>query len=147
MLRVTAHLPAATARGKPFDSLTLAHDERRVRRKLLRLPQGEEILLDFPEPVTLGHGDMLKLEDDRVIAIFAADEPVYEIKGRDGAHIARLAWHIGNRHLPAQIEKNRILIRRDRTIRDMLAGLGATLTETVDHFSPEPGAYSHDHGH
>ena len=146
MLRVTAHLPAATAKGVPFDSLTLAHDERRLRRKLLTLPKGAEILVDFAEPVTLAHGDRLQLDDGRLVGILAADEPVYEIRGRDAAHIARLAWHIGNRHLPAQIEKSRILIRRDRIIRHMLLGLGATVTDTVEHFSPEHGAYSHDHG-
>lgn len=152
MLRVTAHIPAANiaataAKAAPFDSLTLAHDQRRLRRKLLALPGGGEVMLDFPEPVTLDHGDLLALEDGRFVGIRAADEAVYEIKGRDGAHLARLAWHIGNRHLPAQIEKNRILIGRDRIIRDMLLGLGATVTETVDHFSPEHGAYAHDHGH
>jgi urease accessory protein len=151
MLRVSAHIPAANIaatapRPVPFDSLTLAHDERRLRRKLLALPRGGEAMVDFPEPVTLNHGDLLELEDGRFVRIEAADEPVYEIRGRDGAHIARLAWHIGNRHLPAQIEKNRILIARDRIIRDMLVGLGATVTETVDHFSPEHGAYAHDHG-
>lgn len=146
MFRVIAYVPAANARGAPFDTLTLAHDERRLRRKLLTLPKGAEILLDFPEPVTLGHGDRLQLEDGRQVGIVAAAEPVYEIRGRDAAHIAKLAWHIGNRHLPAQIEKGRILIRRDRIIRDMLLGLGATVSEKVDHFSPEHGAYSHDHG-
>ena len=146
MFRVTDHLPAARAKGVPFDSLTLAHDERRLRRKLLTLPKGEEILLDFPAPVTLDHGDMLRLDDGRLVGIRAAEEAVYEIRGRDAAHIARLAWHIGNRHLPAQIEKSRILIRRDKIIRDMLLGLGATVTEITAHFSPEHGAYSHDHG-
>jgi len=146
MHRVSAHIPAAAARGVTFDTLTLAHDERRLRRKLLQLPKGEEILLDFPDPVSLGHGDRLLLEDGRQVGIAAASEPVYEIRGRDAAHIARLAWHIGNRHLPAQIEKNRILIRRDRIIGDMLVGLGATIAETIEHFSPEHGAYSHDHG-
>jgi len=146
MFRVTAHLPAATAKGVPFDSLILAHDQRRLRRKLLTLPKGAEILVDFPEPVTLNHGDRLRLDDNRLVGIIAADELVYEIRGRDAAHIAKLAWHIGNRHLPAQIEKSRILIGRDRIIGDMLVGLGATVTETVEHFSPEHGAYSHDHG-
>jgi urease accessory protein len=145
MYRVTAHLPAST-KGAPFASLSLAHDERRLRRKLLTLPGGEEIMLDFPEPVTLSHGDRLQLDDGRLVGILAAEEPVYEIRGDGAAHIARLAWHIGNRHLPAQIEKTRILIRRDRIIRAMLEGLGATVTETTQHFSPEHGAYSHDHG-
>lgn len=146
MLRVRTHLPSALAKGAPFDALTLAHDERRLRRKLLTLPKGEEVLLDFPEPLTLADGDMLELEDGRLVAIRAAEEEVYEIRGRDAVHVARLAWHLGNRHLPAQIEKNRILIRRDRVIRDMLIGLGAAVGERIERFSPEHGAYSHDHG-
>jgi urease accessory protein len=95
--------------------------------------------------VTLADGDRLKLEDGRLVAVAAADEPVFEVRGRDAAHLARLAWHIGNRHLPAQIERSRIVIGRDRTIRDMLVGLGAEVTEAVGHFSPEPGAYAHEH--
>lgn len=145
MLRVTAHVPAAKAKGVPFDTITLAHDERRLRRKLLTLPKAGEIYLDFADTITLDHGDRLLLEDGRLIAIQAANEPVYEIRGRDAAHIAKLAWHLGNRHLPAQIEKSRILIRRDPIIRDMLIGLGASILETSDHFSPEHGAY-HGHG-
>lgn len=145
MLRVTAHVPAAKAKGVPFDTITLAHDERRLRRKLLTLPKAGEIYLDFADTITLDHGDRLVLEDGRLIAIQAANEPVYEIRGRDAAHIAKLAWHLGNRHLPAQIEKSRILIRRDPIIRDMLIGLGASIFETTDHFSPEHGAY-HAHG-
>jgi urease accessory protein len=146
MLRVKAHIPAGRARGTPFDHLTLAHDERRLRRRVLALPGGEEILIDFPEPATFGEGDLLQLEDGRLVGIRAAQEPIYVVTGRDARHIARLAWHIGNRHLPAQIEKSRILIRRDRVIRDMLVGLGAGVTEAVAQFSPEHGAYSHDHG-
>ena len=145
MLRVTSHLPAAKARGVPFDSITLAHDERRLRRKLLTFPKAGEVYLDFADTITLDDGDRLLLEDGRMVAIVAAREPVYEIRGRDAAHIAKLAWHLGNRHLPAQIEKSRILIRRDHVIRGMLIGLGATVDETTDHFSPEHGAY-HAHG-
>ena len=146
MLRVKTHIPAGRAEGAPFDHLTLAHDERRLRRRLLSLPGGEEILVDFPEPVTFGEGDLLQLEDGRFVGIRAAQEQVYVVTGRDARHLARLAWHIGNRHLPAQIEENRILIRRDHIIRDMLIGLGASVTEAVAPFSPEHGAYSHDHG-
>jgi urease accessory protein len=145
MIRVTAHLPAGTAKGTPYDSITLAHDERRLRRKLLTLERGDEIFLDFPQVVSLEHGDRLQLEDGRTVEIRAADEPVFEIRGRDAAHLSKLAWHIGNRHLPAQIEKSRILIRRDHVIREMLVGLGATVIDSTDHFSPEPGAY-HSHG-
>jgi urease accessory protein len=145
MIRVTAHLPAGKAKGTPYDTIALAHDERRLRRKLLTLPKGEEIFLDFPQALSLENGDSLHLEDGRTVEIRAADEAVFEIRGRDAAHLSKLAWHIGNRHLPAQIEKSRILIKRDHVMRQMLLGLGATVTDTTDHFSPEHGAY-HSHG-
>ncbi len=99
----------------------------------------------------LEHGDRLVLDDGREIEIRAASEELYEIRGRDPRHIAELAWHIGNRHLAAQIETDRIFILRDHVIRVMLEGLGATVTDVVAIFSPLRGAYSgghqHHHGH
>lgn len=146
MLTVTAHIPAAEVKSKPFSTLTLEADERRLRRKALRLPEGDDILIDFPTTITLANGDALQLEDGRFVGIKAASEPLYEITGRDRAHIVRLAWHIGNRHLPAQLEENRLFIRRDHVIREMLIGLGATVRDVEAPFSPEHGAYSHSHG-
>ena len=146
MLRVTAHIPARDVKTAPYDTVTLEADERRLRRKLLRLAGGDEILIDFPSAITLGHGDALLLEDGRLAGIVAADEILYEVRARDHAHLVRLAWHLGNRHLPAQIEETRILIRRDHVIADMLRGLGATIAEIKAPFSPEHGAY-HDHSH
>jgi len=146
MLRVIAHVPAADVTAAPYDTITLAADERRLRRKVLRLMGGDEIFIDFPSAVTLGHKDALQLEDGRLAGILAADEPLYEIRGRDRTHLIRLAWHLGNRHLPAQLEETRILIRRDHVIADMLKGLGATVTPIEAPFSPEHGAY-HDHSH
>ncbi len=145
MLRAVSHLPAKSAKSPPFDLITLAHDERRIRRKLLTLVHGDEVLVDFPQPVTLEDRDLLLLEDGRTVEIIAAEEYLFEITGRDGEHLSRLAWHIGNRHLPAQIEQHRILIQRDHVIRTMLAGLGATVRDISEPFSPERGAY-HDHG-
>ena len=146
MLRVIRHIPAADVSAAPYDTIVLQADERRVRRKVLRLRGGDEVLLDFPAAVTLAHRDALELEDGRLAGILAADEPLYEIRGRDRTHLVRLAWHLGNRHLPAQLDETRILIRRDHVIADMLKGLGATVTEIEAAFSPEHGAY-HDHGH
>jgi urease accessory protein len=146
MLRATARLSADHGRGIPFDLIILAADERRIRRKLLTLTKGEEVLVDFPEAITLEDRDMLVLEDGRLVEIVAADENVYEITGRDSEHLTRLAWHLGNRHLPAQIEKHRILITRDHVIKDMLIGLGASVKELSAPFAPEHGAY-HGHAH
>ncbi|TIT85081.1 MAG: urease accessory protein UreE, partial [Mesorhizobium sp.] len=128
----------------------LAHDERHLRRRAIETAAGGRVLVDLPEPVALGNGDRLVLEDGRQLEIVAAPEEVYDIRARDAVHLAELAWHIGNRHLAAAIEADRILILRDHVIKAMLEGLGATVSEVLMPFSPVRGAYSghgHDHGH
>jgi urease accessory protein len=145
-VRATAALPANHGKGKPFDTLTLTHDQRRLRRKLITLPKGEEVMVDFPDAVSLEHFGGLLLEDGRVVEIVAAPEALYEIIGKSTEHLAQLAWHIGNRHMSAQIEKKRILVPRDHVARTMLTGLGAQLREVAEPFSPERGAY-HEHAH
>jgi urease accessory protein len=144
-LRAVSHLPAGHGKGTAFDLVTLEHDERRVRRKLLTLVHGDQVLVDFPDPVTLDDRSALVLSDGRLVEVIAAEENLYAITGRDSAHLMRLAWHLGNRHLPAQLEQHRILIKRDHVIRDMLVGLGARVTEISEPFFPEQGAY-HSHG-
>ncbi|WP_240230014.1 urease accessory protein UreE [Devosia lacusdianchii] len=145
MLRAITHLPANHGRGAPADSITLAHDERRLRRKLLTFRGGTEVMVDFPQTVTLDHRGALELDDGRIVEIVAAEEALYEIRGRDTAHLVRLAWHIGNRHTSAQLEQGRILIKRDHVLRTMLEGLGATVTNVSEPFFAEHGAY-HSHG-
>lgn len=145
MSRATHHLKRQHHVGSPFDSVVLAHEQRHLRRKLLTLQHGEEVLVDLPEPVMLEHGDMLVLEDGRAVEIIAAGEDLYAVTARDALHLAELAWHIGNRHLPAQIEEGRILIQRDHVIRGMLEGLGAQVSGVVEPFQPMRGAY-HSHG-
>lgn len=131
----------------------LAHDQRALRRKLVTLDSGLDVLVDLPRTVALQTGDALRLDDGRFAEIIAAKEPLYAITGHSSAHLAELAWHIGNRHLPCQIESRsgipqRLLIGRDHVIKDMLEGLGATIGEISAPFSPLRGAYSgHDHGH
>ncbi|MEO9335845.1 urease accessory protein UreE [Mesorhizobium sp. SB112] len=150
MLRAIDHRHRLPEGEAPLDSVTLAHDERHLRRKVLPLNGGERVLVDFPEPVMLGHGDFLVLEDGRHVGILAAEEELYEIRGRDALHLAQLSWHIGNRHLAAAIEADRILILRDHVIKAMLEGLGAQVSDVVERFRPLRGAYSghgHDHTH
>lgn len=145
-LRAIAALPANHGKGRPFDTLTLTSDQRRVRRKLLTLPKGESVMVDFPDAVSLEHFGGLLLEDGRVVEIVAAPEPLLEVTGRSAEHLAQIAWHIGNRHMSAQIEKKRILVPRDHVARTMLTGLGATVRDVTEPFSPERGAY-HEHAH
>ena len=136
----------------PFELAVLPHDERRVRRRMIPLVHGDGVLVDFPGPVTLDDRDCLKLEDGRLVEIIAAEESLYEVTGRDPLHLMQIAWHLGNRHLKAQLELQndlgslRILILRDHVIRDMLMKLGATVTDVSEPFYPEEGAYSHGHG-
>lgn len=147
MLRVLSRLPEGHAdRRAASGRLVLAHDQRRLRRKLLALEDGTEAFCDFPEPVSLADGDHLVLEDGRQVAIAAAEEALYAVFGRDAAHLTRLAWHIGNRHTPAQLESGRILIARDHVLKAMLEGLGARIGPVTEPFAPEHGAY-HAHAH
>lgn len=148
MFRATAIIRAdRVIDAVPAGHAVLERDERHLRRKAILLEGGEKILADFAEPVVLEHGDRLVLDDGREIEIRAASEELYEIHGRDQLHIAELAWHIGNRHLAAQIETDRIFILRDHVIKAMLEGLGATVTEVTAIFSPLRGAYSGRHTH
>ena len=144
-LRVTSFRRAESLGDTPFDIVVLDADERHMRRKLITLSHGDEIMVDFERPVKLEHGDRLVLEDGRVAEVIAAQEELMEICARDTEHLAQLAWHIGNRHLAAQIESHRILIRRDLVIGSMLANLGATVSDVTEPFTPQHGAYhSHD---
>lgn len=148
--RAGSFLRAAEATGgpSPFDVTMLAHDERHLRRKVLQLAHGEKVLVDLPEPTALEDGDVLVLDDGRRAGIVAAQEEVYEILARDPLHLSELCWHIGNRHLAAQIEADRILILRDHVIKAMLEGLGASVKEIAAPFVPVRGAYSgHGHSH
>lgn len=145
MLRVTDVLPADHGR-KTTDQIRLAHDERRLRRKLLTGLAGTEFLLDLPQTITLDHGGGLALDNGEVIGVIAAEEPLYAITARDTAQLVRLAWHIGNRHTPAQLEENRLLIRRDHVLKTMLEGLGARVEPVTEPFFAEHGAY-HGHSH
>lgn len=132
--------------GTAYDLAVLLHDERRVRRRSITLVHGDSVLVDFPEPVTLEDRGSLQLEDGRFVEIIAAEEQLYEVCGTDPIHLMRLVWHLGNRHLKAQIEDDRVLILRDHVIRDMLLGLGAQVTAISEPFQPEDGAYAHSHG-
>ena len=144
MIKITAALPPNHGKGKAFAQLTLPSDQRRLRRKVLMV-KGEEVLVVFPEPVTLEHFGGLQLEDGRIIEIIAAPEPLLEITPKGAEHLAQLAWHIGNRHMAAQIEKKRILVPRDHVAKGMLTGLGAEVREVTEPFLPMQGAYHAPH--
>ena len=124
-------------------TVTLTYDDRFLRRKVLTTAQGERFLVDLPQTTSVNHGDAFELIDGRLVEVIAAPEPLLEIRG----DLTRLAWHIGNRHMPCQIEPARLLIQRDHVIRDMLERLGATLRDVTEPFTPEGGAYGHGRTH
>jgi len=148
MLRAISVRPRDQIRGgeAAADSIALDHTARHRRRMVFTAAGGLQFMLDLEQARALRDGDGLVLEDGRVVLVKALPEPLLEVRGRDARHLAAMAWQIGNRHLEAQIETQRILIRRDHVIADMLRGLGAELREIEEIFEPESGAYSHGHG-
>jgi len=123
---------------------TLSYDERFLRRKVLETAQGGRFLVDLDHTESLDDGDAFELSDGKLIAVNAAPEDLLEVTGND---LVRLAWHIGNRHTPCQIESARLLIQRNHVMSDMLKLLGATLRDVVEPFTPEGGAYGHGRTH
>ena len=131
-------------------TVTLAHHDRHRRRIRLTADDGTAFLLDLSEAAVLRQGDGLALETGGYIEVVAAPEPLVEVRASSAALLARLAWHLGNRHLPAEIHADRILIRDDHVIVEMLKGLGAEVRAIEAPFDPEGGAYgqhNHDPSH
>jgi urease accessory protein len=131
----------------PADTVVLDFDDRHRRRMAMTGTRGLEFLLDLEHAVALRGGDALVLEDGRLIEVVAAPEPLIEIRGSDPHHLVRVAWHLGNRHLPTQMMPKGLRIRRDHVIEAMVKGLGARIVEIEAPFDPEGGAYAGGHAH
>jgi urease accessory protein len=127
------------------DTVVLDFDDRHRRRMAMTGTRGLEFLLDLENATALRGGDALVLEDGRLIEVVAAPEPLIEIRGTDPGHLVRLAWHLGNRHLPTQIMAKGLRIRSDHVIEEMVKGLGARVIEIEAPFDPEGGAYAAAH--
>jgi urease accessory protein len=150
MIRATRVLGQHRWTQAPADTVVLDFDDRHRRRMAMTGTRGLELLLDLENAVALRGGDALVLDDGRLIEVVAAPEPLVEIRGADPHHLIRVAWHLGNRHLPTQIMPKGLRIRRDHVIEEMVKGLGARVIEIEAPFDPEGGAYAsagHDHGH
>lgn len=130
----------------PLDRCTLTYDNRFLRRKVLMTDAGKSLLVDLEQTMSLNHGDAFVLGDATLIEVIAAAEPLLAVRGAD---LVRLAWHIGNRHTPCQVETTRLVIQRNHVMQEMLAHLGAQVTHITEPFTPEGGAYGHGrtHGH
>ena len=157
MIRATQVRPQVRWTEAAADTVVLGFDDRHRRRMAMTGTRGLEFLLDLEEAIALRGGDALVLDDGRLIEVVAAPEPLVEIRGTDPHHLVRVAWHLGNRHLPTQIVGKGLRIRRDHVIEDMVKGLGARVIAIEAPFDPEGGAYAggghaahghdqHDHG-
>ena len=151
MLRATEIVRSGLWNGKPADTVRLDYDRRTRRRIALTGACGLQFLLDLAKTPVLAAGDGLKLEDGRIVAVEAAPERLLEIACADERALARIAWHLGNRHLATEIGARVVYIREDHVIADMARGLGAAVRGVERPFNPEGGAYSqggaHGHGH
>jgi urease accessory protein len=158
MIRATEVKGQYNWKEAAVDTVVLDFDDRHRRRMAMTGTRGLEFLLDLENAVALRGGDALVLEDGRLIEVVAAPEPLIEIRGTDPGHLVRLAWHLGNRHLPTQIMAKGLRIRSDHVIEEMVKGLGAKVIAIEAPFDPEGGAYaaahepvghhgSHNHAH
>ena len=128
----------------PAESCALDYEARFLRRKVLSTDAGDSFLVDLPHTTSVNHGDAFELSDGRKVQVVAAKEDLLEVTGAD---LPRIAWHVGNRHTPCQIETSRLLIQRDHVIRDMLEKIDASVHEVREPFTPEGGAYGHGRTH
>ena len=145
-MRLAQHIETHIHNGDAADTVTLDYEARFLRRKRLVSDRGEPFLVELAETQSLNQGEGFRLDDGRIIAVMAAAEPLLAVRH---GNLARIAWHVGNRHTPCQIADNHILIREDKVLQEMLEGLGASVTQVTAPFTPEGGAYGHGrtHGH
>jgi urease accessory protein len=141
-----SHIHRGVTRRDGDMTITLEFEARFLRRKRMATDCGMAFMVDLAETVSLGADDAFVLDDGRQIIIQAAAEPVVEIRHQN---LAKIAWHIGNRHTPCEIRQDFLVIRRDHVLEDLLVRLGTTLAKTEAPFNPEGGAYGfgRTHGH
>lgn len=156
MLRATNVIRSGALNGRiALDTITLDRASRWRRRVALKTDKGNDILLDLAEATLLANGDALVLENGNCVKVVAAPEALMEVTAKTPLALARLAWHIGNRHTPAEITATAIYIQPDHVLADMVRGLGGSVRDVSRPFDPEGGAYghkgalieSHHHGH
>jgi len=150
--RATERLAAGGWSETPVDSVTLPYHERHHRRRRFKTESGLEFMLDLARAEALVAGDGLRLETGEIILVQAAAEELMAITAPSRALLMRCAYHLGNRHLPVQLDEDRLLIQADSVIAEMVTGLGASIETVQSAFQPEGGAYAsaghaHHHGH
>ena len=141
---VSVHLRGRWPEDRIIDTVTLAHLDRHRRRVRLVADSGAAFLLDLPHAHHFTEGDGLELDSGDYLRVCSAAEPIFEIEAADRASLLRIAWHLGNRHLPLQVADERLRIHADHVIAEMVVRLGGRITRLEAPFDPEAGAY-HEH--
>ena len=155
MLRASRVVRRANMAGRiAIDSITLDREARWRRRVALATDRGHAFLLDLAEATYLADGDALEIEGRGLVRVVAAPEDLVEVHAPDALTLSRIAWHIGNRHTPAEMTADAIYIQPDHVLEEMVAGLGGHIHRVRRPFEPEGGAYGHKgalqtghHGH
>ncbi|MEJ2375396.1 MAG: urease accessory protein UreE [Pseudolabrys sp.] len=150
MRRAIRVLSAAERAGRPVaDTVILDYAQRSAQKLPVSGIKGGRFEIDLAKPARLATDDTLLLDDGNLIEVVAAPEPLIEARAADLSHLARLAWHLGDRHVSAQLFANRIRVRAEASVEDLLKALGARLAHIEAPFEPEGGAYAlaHDHAH
>ena len=125
---------------KPFDTITLTYDDRYKRRILMKSDNGLEFLLDLQKTTELRTGNFIELDDGKLLQIIAAPEKLMKATSNNQLLVMKGAWHIGNRHIPCQIENERLLIQVDKVIENLIIKLGGSVKKIKEEFNPEGGA-------
>jgi urease accessory protein len=129
------------------ESVELTFDQREKSRLRATLASGEAFGIQLKIGTILSHGDKLALADGRIVEVIAADEMLHEVRAADATRLARIAYHVGNRHVPLQVSDGYLLMLPDHVLRAMVEGLGGSVAEVRRGFQPESGAYGHSHVH
>ena len=144
----TKILRAGAARPAPVaDTLILDFEQRTRKQGFVFTHKGTCIEFAFDEAPALATDDALVLDDGRLVEIVAAPEPLVEARIADPAALARLAWTLGDRHVPAQLFANRLRVRRKPEIETLLKERGAKIADIEAPFEPDAAAGAHDHHH
>jgi urease accessory protein len=144
-MQLTTHLLPRHIQAN--ESAELTFDQRERSRVRVTMSNGEEIGIQLKVGSMLSHGDKLALQDGRVVEVIAADESLHVVRAASITQLARIAYHVGNRHVPLQVEVDYLLMLPDHVLCAMVEGLGGTVTEVRRGFQPESGAYGHSHVH
>jgi urease accessory protein len=147
MPRAISVLAAANHGGPAADTVILDYRQRSPQKISVVSVKGATIEIDLREPKRLHNDDVLVLDDGKLLEVVAAPEPLFEARAADAVGLSRLAWHLGDRHLPVQVLANRIRARREPDVEALLVSLGAKLIPIEAPFEPEGGAYALSHGH